>query len=139
MDYALKCKLVDKRRELIQKARKAINDKKTSTSNSIITTKRSFNFNDVIKAEKEQYSRNNFLMNKLSKRKNNNFPEICEQIPSYFTVSREEYPQPLKDDSINEPTEQSEGEIEKMDNIYVSTQPLADEMSFNILKPIIIQ
>ena len=66
MDYALKCKLVDKRRELIQKARKAINDKKTSTSNSIVTTKRSFNFNDVIKAEKEQYSRNNFLMNKLS-------------------------------------------------------------------------
>ena len=66
MDYALKCKLVDKRRELIQKAHKAINDKKTSTSNSIITTKRSFNFNDVIKAEKEQYSRNNFLMNKLS-------------------------------------------------------------------------
>ena len=45
----------------------------------------------------------------------------------------------MKGDSINEPTEPSEGEIENLDNIYISTQPLADEMSFNILKPVIVQ
>ena len=53
MDYALKRKLIDKRRELVFKARQVDNSKKSSTSTSIINTKKSFNFNDIIKAEKE--------------------------------------------------------------------------------------
>ena len=53
MDHAMKFKLMEKRRELAQRARKSVHGKLSSTSNSIIATKKSFNFNDILKAEKE--------------------------------------------------------------------------------------
>ena len=46
--------------------------KKSSTSTSIIATKKSFNFNDIIKAEKEQQYRSFFLSNKLKQQRTRN-------------------------------------------------------------------
>ena len=58
MDYAMKRKLIEKRREIVQRARRAaISGKMSATSTSIFTTKNAFNFNDVLKAEKETHKR----------------------------------------------------------------------------------
>ena len=54
MDYAMKRKLIEKRREIVQRASKVVtHGKMSATSTSIFTNKKSFNFNDVIRAEKE--------------------------------------------------------------------------------------
>ena len=53
MDYAMKHKLIDKRREIVQRAQKAVHGKTSATSTSIYANKKSFNFNDVLRAEKE--------------------------------------------------------------------------------------
>ena len=53
MDYVMKHKLIDKRREIVQRAQKAVYGKTSATSTSIYTNKKSFNFNDVLRAEKE--------------------------------------------------------------------------------------
>ena len=58
MDYAMKRKLIEKRREIVQRASKAVHGKMSATSTSIFTNKKSFNFNDVIRAEKENQQRN---------------------------------------------------------------------------------
>ena len=49
-------------------ARKAVHGKKSSTSTSIVATKQSFNYNDIIKAEREQQRRKAFISNKLNER-----------------------------------------------------------------------
>jgi len=65
MDYALKRKLIEKRRELQQRARRAVD----RTSTSILTNNKSFSFNDILKAEKEFQKRTRFLRNKLKETK----------------------------------------------------------------------
>ena len=52
----------------MQRAQKAVAGKKSSNSTSILANKKSFNFNDILKAEKEQHQRTFFLSNKLNER-----------------------------------------------------------------------
>ena len=49
----------------MQRAHRVVQGNKSATSTSIITRKMCFNFNDILKVEKEQHERNNFLANKL--------------------------------------------------------------------------
>ena len=65
MDYAQKRKLIEKKRELMQRAHRVVQGNKSAASTSIITRKMCFNFNDILKVEKEQHERKNFLANKL--------------------------------------------------------------------------
>lgn len=53
MDYAKKQKLLEKRRELTERAKKVLHGKQSSTSTSIMVNKKDLNFNDVLKMEKE--------------------------------------------------------------------------------------
>lgn len=53
MDYAKKRKLLQKRRELTERAKKVLQGKKSSTSTSIIANRKALNFNDIKKMEKE--------------------------------------------------------------------------------------
>jgi len=73
MDYALKRKLIEKRRELQQRARRAVdrtsNLNSMVASTSILTNNKSFSFNDILKAEKEFQKRTRFLRNKLKETK----------------------------------------------------------------------
>ena len=53
MDHATKRKLIEKRRELVQRARKATQRRMSYKSNSIVANKTSFTFNDVVRVDKE--------------------------------------------------------------------------------------
>ena len=74
MDYALKRKLIEKRRELQQRARRTIAGcrgsvtKNIVASTSIFANTTSFNFSDILKAEKENQKRTRYLDNKLPDR-----------------------------------------------------------------------